>query len=158
MARRQVQVPDRETRRLRVASSVVLAVWCAVGVEWFVRAMRGPAGFVLRRPPGAWAVAGMPLIGASGVTSVRRLLPADDDARRWLVVWPAEIDPFVKAYVQLQLLHLEYPRRIDVAAGSVPPALESYAGVIAPAGVVPPAGWRPVAAFDGYTRHQRSEP
>ncbi|HEX7049414.1 MAG TPA: hypothetical protein VF188_04295 [Longimicrobiales bacterium] len=149
---------DREARGLRMLAVIVLTCWCAVSVEWFARSMRGPAGFVVRRPPGTEGVVGMPLIGASEVTITRRLLPPGPDGDRWLLVLPAGSDPFVLAYIRYQLAHVEYPRRIEVRAGPLPPSLDGYAGIIAAPDLVLDRSWRPTSAEGGFVRYERGEP
>lgn len=143
-------------RAWRAAATLLLIGWCLVGVREFGRAMRGPAGLFVNRPPGTEGAVGMPLAGAEVVTTFRAMLEDARDSRPWLLVLPGETPPFVKTYVRYQLAHIAYPRRVDVATPDEVRRLEDDVHIVAPAGLAPRGGWGVVEERNGLLRYERT--
>lgn len=139
-------------RRLMVGT---LAVWCVLGAVSTLAALTGPNMWWNRRDAPPFDVIGIPLRGAAEVTVIRGLLA---DVPRvaeepWLVLFPPQSDEAVLLYVRYQLAHLEYPRRVDVAARDAAPAAGNYAGIITAPGLILTGSWKPTAESGGFTRH-----
>ncbi len=156
MLRRLRSLVGPGSRAWGVVATLALVGWCLVGMRDFGRAMRGPAGLIVNRPPGTEGAIGMPLAGAEVVTTFRAMLENAGDSRPWLLVLPGQTHPFVRTYIRYQLSHIAYPRRVDVAVPEEVRRLDDYGYVVAPSGLTLLGGWGVVEERNGLTRFERT--
>jgi len=147
-------------RLVRRAAGVGLVVWGVLGlVHTTVVMVRAPHGWALEREPGSRAL-GIPLDGSAHVTETLDFL--DDHLPAGEPVWivrDASLDVAFREYVQMQLAHLAYPRRVEMLpppeTGETGEAGAEYdhAVTIRPATLGP--GWRQIASGQWVNLYRR---
>jgi hypothetical protein len=144
-------------RLVRRVAGVGLVVWGTLGlVHTTVVMVRAPHGWALEREPGSRAL-GIPLDGSAHVTETLDLLDAHlPPGEPVWIVRDGSLDVAFREYVQMQLAHLTYPRRVEMLPP--PPGGEAvdgygYAVTIHPATMG--SGWTRVASGQWVSLYRR---
>lgn len=143
--------------RGRILATGLLGLWCLLGGAASLRALAGPTGLRVDRPPEAAGAVGVPLAMAREVTIIRRLLPPDTATipGDWVVVLPSGVEPFLATYVRYQLAYHHYPRHIDVLDARSAGELDRYVGAVVASGTTLDERWRAEERAGGFTRYVR---
>jgi hypothetical protein len=147
-------------RLVERAMIVLLGAWCVIGITHTARSLLGPAGWAAGRPDTESGFVGMPLSGSTVVVAVGRLLEVNPEVEDpALVILPVAVAPSVLLYIDYQLAHTRYPRRVDVLeAGAPAPSINSYATIVAATEVRLDAPWRMTATLAGFSAWERETP
>lgn len=144
-------------RLVERAMIALLGAWCVIGIAHTAQSLLGPAGWAAGRPGTDAGFVGMPLPGSTVVVAIGRLLEVTPDLEDpALVILPLEIGPSAVLYINYQLAHTRYPRRVDVVGASAPtPAVNPYSTIVVAEEVRLQAPWRMTATLAGFSVWER---